>query len=104
MLVTLKEAIHATKYNRGYIMWLVYQLKIKAEKKEDGYYVCLSDLMERKNKHKKAKDLEVKQKEQIIYFFTKTTDNKISKISEKTGISVAIVNRIINDFLRTKKL
>lgn len=103
MLVTLKEAIQATKYNRGHIMWLVYQLKIKAEKKQDGYYVSLPDLMERKNKYKTAKNLESEQKEKIIYLFTKTTDNTTFKISDKTGISLGIVNRIINEFLATKK-
>lgn len=53
---------------------------------------------------KKYNKITQEEKENVINIFLGTKENSVPSISKTTGITESVVSRIIDDYLRTKKI
>lgn len=101
MLVHIQEASYKTRYSVNTIKKYIQDCKIYGE----GDLVDLNQLIERRKLTYKsrAKTYTPEQEKLVIHLFTKSNDNRISTISEKTGVTISTVNTILNKYLNESR-
>ena len=103
MLVPIAEAEHRTRYNQTTIIKYIHQNKVRGVISPHKSLVSLDDLMDlRMTKRVRKKSYTNETKDKVIALFLAGGDTRNKTIGDKVGLSLQVVNTILNKYFDEK--
>jgi hypothetical protein len=104
MLVPIAEASIQSRYHKSTIIQYIHQKKVRGIIEPYKTLVSLDDLMDlRMTKRVRKTSYSNEQKDKVISLFLAGGDNRNKTIGDKVGLSLQVVNTILNKYYETRK-